>query len=80
MESDVPQMSSHGNINETNAINAVIDNILDETKVKNNEIIESESVITPEQSPSTKAQLRKVCINIFNKMYLFPILEYYVFL
>lgn len=64
MESDVHQMIFNGNVDENNVINAVIGNILDKTKMTYNEAGEFERIITPEQSPSTKAQLRKVCIKM----------------
>lgn len=39
----------------------ITENILDNKETKNNDEIETERPTTPDQSPSTKAKLRKVC-------------------
>lgn len=65
MESDNTQTIFHGNLNVTYSTNTIIDSTLETNESKHKNEVEPERAKTPEQSPSIKAKLRKVCLYIY---------------
>lgn len=64
MEPSITQTIFHDNPTVLNVNDPVVtEHILENKEPKNNDDIETERPTTPEQSPSTKAKLRKVCKN-----------------
>lgn len=58
---DITPAISHDNPNVTNVTNVVTNHIYEEKNQINENEIEPERATTPDQSPSTKEKLRKVC-------------------
>jgi chromatin licensing and DNA replication factor 1 len=68
VESDKIQAIFQDNINVSKVTNT--DNILETKKIEDKNEVEPERATTPDQSPSTKAKLRKVCISLLNNIIL----------
>lgn len=62
MECDKTQTIFYDNLNVTNATNTNTDNVVETVETEHKNEVEPERARTPDQSPSTKAKLRKVCI------------------